>query len=218
VRVVWVTRTLPEAEATAARLEAKGHRAIAAPVLEARPLAVSLDLHGVAALAFTSGHAIAAFARLTAARDLAVFTVGVATARQAREAGFADVRSADGNVEALADLIADVRPGHVLAPAAAEPAADLARLLAARGVSATSAAVYETSPTTLAGPPSDADAVLIHSARSAAIAADLIEAANRLDLEAFAISPAAARPLERLGLARLAAAPFPNEAALLDLL
>jgi uroporphyrinogen-III synthase len=218
---IWITRTLPEADATARRVAARGHSPIVAPVLEARPIAgVRLGLAGAGAVAFTSGHAIAAFAALTPARDLPVFTVGEATAALARAAGFTDVHSADGNAETLAELIArEQRDGVlVLHPTAREPAADLAGLLAARGVQATAVAVYETVATALAAPPPDADAVLIHSARAAVRTAVLIEQANRLDLEAYAISPAAARPLAALGLARLQAAPFPNEAALLDLL
>jgi len=218
---VWVTRTLPEADATAARIGARGHSAIVAPVLEARPIAgVRVDLAGVDAIAFTSGHAIAAFAALSPERDLPIYTVGDASARLAREAGFTAVRSADGNARTLAELIArERRDGRrVLHPTAREPAADLAAMLAEHGVSASSLPVYETVPTALAAPPADAEAVLVHSARGGALAAALIDAARRLDLLAYAISPDAARPLAALGLARLEAAPFPNEAALLDLL
>ncbi len=218
---IWITRTAPEADATAARVAARGHAAIVAPVLEARSIpGVRLDLAGVDAVAFTSAHAIAAFAQLTPRRDLAVFTVGDATAAQARAAGFATVRSADGNAATLAELIArEQRDGQrVLHPTAREPAADLAALLADHGVDATPLAVYETVPTALAAPPADAEALFVHSARGAALASALIANAGRLDLEAYAISPAAAAPLAALGLARLDAAPFPNEASLLDLL
>ena len=63
-RRIWVTRTAPEAEATAARLEALGHTAVVAPVLEARAIVdARVDLAGVDALAFSSGHAIAHAAR-----------------------------------------------------------------------------------------------------------------------------------------------------------
>jgi uroporphyrinogen-III synthase len=40
----------------------------------------------------------------------------------------------------------------------------------------------------------------------------------RSQIAVFAISEAAARPLRTLGFGRVVAAPFPNEAALLDLL
>jgi uroporphyrinogen-III synthase len=218
---VWVTRTAPEAAATAARLAAMGLNAVVAPVLEARPIAdAQIDLAGVDALAFSSGHAIAAFAALSTDRRLPVFTVGAATGRRARDAGFANVRSAEGGAAALAELIAttDPRPTLVLHPSAREPSADLAALLAARGVAARAVPVYETVPTALAAPPDDIDAILIHSARGAGQVAVLTVSHPRSHIAVFAISAAAAGPLRGLGFARVMTAPFPNEAALLDLL
>ena len=56
---IWVTRTQPGANATAARLTAMGHAPLVQPVLKARPIANAvLDLSSIDALAFTSGHAI----------------------------------------------------------------------------------------------------------------------------------------------------------------
>ena len=221
VHRVWVTRTMPEAEATAARLEALGHAAVVAPVLEARAIVdARIDLAGVDALAFSSGHAIAAFAALTLERTLPVFTVGAATANRAKAAGFADVRSADGGATALAELIAatDPKPNLVLHPGAREPSADLVALLGANGVAARATPVYETVPTALTAPPDAVDAIVIHSARGARQVAALTAGRPLADIAVFAISDAAAAPLRGRGFARVMAAPFPNEAALLDLL
>jgi uroporphyrinogen-III synthase len=216
---VWITRTQPEAEATAARLEAIGHVAVVAPVLEARPIAgAEIDLAGIDALAFSSGHALAAFTALCHERALPVFTVGAATASRAKAAGFTDVRSANGSAAALAELIAATQPKLILHPGAREPAADLVALLAERGVAARAIPVYATVPTDLAAPPSDIDAILIHSARAAERIAALVAAPDRARIVVFALSEAAARPLRGCGFARVVAAPFPNEAALLDLL
>lgn len=218
---VWVTRTAPEAEAAAARLAAMGLSAVLAPVLEARPIArAEIDLDGVDALAFSSGHAVAAFAALSNERSLPVFTVGAATARKAATAGFGAVRSADGGAASLAETIAaaDPRPKLVLHPGAREPAADLVALLAGRGVSARAVAVYETVATDLLAPPEAIDAILIHSARGAERVAALMADRRRDNIEVFAISESALRPLRSLGFARVVAAPFPNETALLDLL
>jgi uroporphyrinogen-III synthase len=220
-RRIWVTRTMPEAEATAARLAAMGMTAVVAPVLEARAIAdARINLSGVDALAFSSGHAIAAFAALSPERSLPVFTVGAATAQRARDVGFADVRSADGGATALAELIAatDPRPHLVLHPSAREPSADLVALLAAHGVAARAIAVYETVPTALTAPPGAIDAILIHSTRGASQVAALTAGRPLADIAVFAISEAAAAPLRGRGFARVMAAPFPNEAALLDLL
>ena len=218
---VWVTRTRPEADATAARLVAMGQEAVVAPVLEARAVAgVEIDLAGIDALAFSSGHAVAAFATMCPARSLAVFTVGAATAAKARAVGFAHVRSADGGARGLAGLIAaaDRRPRCVLHPAALEPAADLVALLAERGVAGRAVIVYETLAVDLTDPPDALDAILIHSARGAEQVAALIGGRPHAHIDVFAISEAAAEPLRDLGFARVMAAPFPNEAALLDLL
>jgi len=218
---VWVTRTAPEAESTAKRLAAMGREAVVAPVLEARPIAgAEIDLGGVDALAFSSGHAVAAFSALSDERSLPVFTVGAATARWAEAAGFGAVQSADGGALALAEMIAvaEPRPALVLHPGAREPAADLVALLAERGVAARAVAVYETVPTDLALAPDDIDAILIHSARGAERVAVLMADRPCAQIAVFAISETAARPLRRSSFARVMAAPFPNEAALLDLL
>jgi uroporphyrinogen-III synthase len=222
---IWVTRS--EGEPTAARLRALGHAPLTAPVLAARALPGEIDLAGVTALAFTSSNGVRAFAGLSARRDLAVYAVGPGTARAAREAGFRQVRSADGDVEALARLIARERPGLVLHPSARAPARDLARMLVLKGVQACGHAVYETAVLPLAGAvsaalqasPPELDAVLVHSPRGAAQVAALLGGRAGLDqLQAFCISKAAAAPLKRLGLKAIHVAEFPNEASLLKLL
>jgi uroporphyrinogen-III synthase len=209
---IWVTRTLPQAHETAQSLRAMGHEPIVAPVLETRALPARLDLDGVAALAFTSRNAVAAFADLSGRRDLSVFTTGEATAAAARSLGFIDVISADGDVHDLARLIVERRPGPVLHPGAAEPAGDLAGQLAKAGLAARSIAVYET--VEAATPVPAADAVLVHSPKAATIVARTAPPT----LAAYAISAAAAAPLITSNFQRVAVAPYPNEQALLKLL
>jgi uroporphyrinogen-III synthase len=216
---IWVTRALPQAEATAARLRALGLEPVVAPVLEIRPVTgAAVDLGGVDALAFTSAAGISAFAALCDRRDLTVFAVGDATADTARAAGFTDVRSAGGDVLALADLIAAAAPGLVLNPTAAEPAADLPVLLAARGGAARAVVVYETRETALETAPANLAGVLIHSAKAARAVARLLAGADLSAVAAYAISPSAAVPLASLGVCDITIAPSPNESALLDLL
>ena len=218
---VWVTRTQPAADATAARLCDLGHEPIVAPVLAVQPVNATIDLAGVDALAFTSRNGVEAFAALTSeGRVLPVFTVGDATADAARAGGFTTIHSADGDVAALAERIASAHPGVVLHPAAREPAGDLAGLLRERGVAARTVAVYDTVPVE----PAEAlaqlavlDAVLVHSPKAARRLAGLIapDAAQPL----FAcISEAAAAPLRAAGHEKVRSAPFPDEAALLKLL
>jgi uroporphyrinogen-III synthase len=209
---VWITRARPGAEATAARLTALGFSPVIAPLLEVRPLSAEIDLTGVDGLVFTSINAVAAFTALSPARDRVVFAVGEASARAAREAGFATVRSADGDLTALAALIRAAAKGlTLLHPAAAQPAGDLAALVGDVAHVRT-VAVYETIETD-ARPAEPWDAVLIHSPRAArALASAALAVAGHL---ACAISRAAAAPLTPLGFAEVRIAAVPTEDALL---
>src|SRR5690606_26773949 len=111
---------------------------VVAPVLEVRPLSgADLGLSRAGALALTSRNAVPILCAGADRRDLPVFAVGEATALAAREAGFSDVASADGDADDLVELIARRKPaGGVVWAAPAEPAADLVALLAGRGVTA----------------------------------------------------------------------------------
>jgi len=149
LRRVWITRAAPGAEATAVRVRALGWEPVVAPVLQVRFLSPFVDLTGVGALAFTSANGVRAFARQTDRRDPPVFAVGQATAAAAREAGFADVRSAEGDVAALGRAIVAHRStfsGVILHPGAAEPAGDLRGDLERAGLRARAQALYETAP------------------------------------------------------------------------
>ncbi len=207
---VWITRAEPGASATAARVRALGCEAVVAPLIEIHPLEPKIDLAGVGALAFTSAAGVAAFARLAAERRLPVFAVGEATARAAREAGFAEVVSADGDVAALAALIARRPfPGALLHPGAAELAGEIG---AARTL-----AVYETRPAALPANFDIAriDAVLLHSPKAAHLLAPLLPPAPGPTV--LCLSPAVAAPLAARNVS-LRIAPAPNEDALLGLL
>jgi uroporphyrinogen-III synthase len=226
---IWITRAAPEAEATAERLRALGHEPLVEPVLEARAVSSAPpDLEGIGALAFTSRNGVRSFSVLSAERALPVFAVGAATAEAAREAGFSAVESADGDVAALAELIARRREGisgAVLYAAPETPAGDLVSALLAHGVTARAEVVYRTEPLELPAAAEQAllqgrlDAVLVHSARAAQALASYEALAHAApSLELFAISEAASEPLRPLGFARVQAAPFPKEASLLKLL
>ncbi|WP_253189231.1 uroporphyrinogen-III synthase [Brevundimonas sp. LM2] len=211
-RRVWVTRARPGADRTAERLTALGYIPLVVPLLEVRPLDVRLDLDGVEALAFTSLNGVAAFAALTPDRTLPVFAVGDATARAAQTAGFAAVRSAAGDLTALAALIRGEAPGcSILHPAAVEPAGDLAATVGpAARVRVVS--VYETRDTG-AAPPALWDAVLLHSPRAARAMPRHLAGGI-----AVALSPAVAAALSDQAFAALHIADAPTETALLTAL
>jgi len=224
---VWITRAEPGASQTAARLEALGHTPIVEPVLAVRALAdvVALPVDA-AALAFTSLNGVAVFSVLLrdhpdvaeAFKTLPVFVVGDATARAARDVGFARVESAGGDLNSLADLIAarwSPTQGTVLAVGAREPAGDLPDMLKGRA-EVRPFPVYEAHATGAAAP--DAfDVVLIHSPRAAAavaIGSGLTAAACR-NRVAVVISQAAARPLASLAFGSVRVADAPTEKGVL---
>jgi uroporphyrinogen-III synthase len=230
---VWITRTEPGARATADRVRALGLIPLTAPLLAVRDLPQpGLDLTGVAAIAFTSGHApgFLAPALLAAgvppgALALPVLAVGEATARAARTAGFSVVRSADGDVSALARLIAALDPapaGVILHACATRTAGDLEGQLASRGLRVRTLALYETAEVDpaqqvlpdLAG----LQSVLVHSPRAGLALAAFLERHPAPDLQILALSEAAAAPLAAVKCACRATAPFPNDASLLSLL
>jgi uroporphyrinogen-III synthase len=221
---IWVTRSAPGAQATAARLADLGHEPIVAPVLVVAPLDVRLDLRGVEALAFTSANAVRVYAALTPRRDFPVWTVGVSTALAARQAGFDRVEASEGDVDDLgARLIADLpRGASVMHPCALELAGDLASPLAAAGLRLRPAPIYQTVIAAAEGPILDAldqaEAVLLHSPKGA-------RALNRLLADhpasigrALCLSPAVAAALDGGKFRTVASAALPNDTALLKLL
>ena len=221
IRRVWVTRAEPGAARTADRLTALGFTPIVTPLLTLAPLPGALDAapspDAVAVLALTSPNGVEAFAPLTPHfRDHPVFAVGDATAEAARAAGFADVRSASGDIHALARLIAaEAPPGPLLAPGAREPAGDLPALLPDRPVQRLPVyAAFETH----APAPAFFDAVMLHSPRAArALAADLPCPASTGRV-AICISEAAAIPLRPFDFAQIRIAAAPDEPAMLSAL
>lgn len=221
IRRVWVTRAEPGAARTADRLTALGFTPLVVPLLTLAPLPGALDAApdpaAIAVLALTSPNGVEAFAPLIPRfRDHPVFAVGDATAEAARAAGFADVRSAAGDIHALARLIAaEAPPGPLLAPGAREPAGDLPTLLPGRPVQRLPVyAAFETH----APAPATFDAVMLHSPRAArALAADLPRAASSGRI-AICISEAAATPLHPFDFAEIRIAAAPDEPAMLSAL
>ena len=225
-RKIWITRAQPAAEATAARVRALGHEPFIAPLLKVEPVeGVEVDLRGVCALAFTSANGVRAFIEATPERALRVFAVGAATAQAVRAAGFKNVLSADGDVEALAEGIAarkrDLK-GCVLHPGAAEPAGDLVGALEARGIEARRLILYDTGPAELAAEElailPEIDAVLLHSPKAAQALAAMLKEQPLPRMRALCLSKAVMKPLARTKMGAKVFAPFPLEAALLNLI
>ncbi|NHO28651.1 uroporphyrinogen-III synthase [Acetobacter farinalis] len=101
---VLVTRPEPGLSETCAAVAAAGWVPYAAPALHITPQVVRCMPAQPAACVLTSGQAVQA-AQASLPSSCLVFAVGDRTAQRARAAGFIDVRSAQGDAEALVALI-----------------------------------------------------------------------------------------------------------------
>ncbi len=219
---VLLTRPLPAAAATAARLLELGHQAVLAPCLIVSSRHTPLPA-SPAALVLTSGHAVPALPPRY--RDLPAFCVGDVTAARLRQAGFTNVQSAGGDAEDLRRLVIarGVAGLHLLAVGAAQ-GEDLARWLGEAGVLVERCVVYAAAPA-----PALPDAALTALAR-AEIAAALFYSAEtarafiRLAppgteiVAAYALSARVGAALAGLPWRAIHVAVAPNEAELLALL
>jgi uroporphyrinogen-III synthase len=179
---VLVTRPAEDARRTAERLARLGHEPVLAPLTEivetgAPPPAGTFD-----GLVLTSAHAVPAARRVPLPDGAAAFAVGRRTAAAAREAGFGDVRVAEGDAAALAALVARTLPpgARLLHVTGRHRKAEPDRSLRAAGHAVQVWEAYEAAargrlpdnlpPLLRAGA---IDAVLHYSRRSAALLVDL---------------------------------------------
>lgn len=227
---ILLTRPEAQSGALAETLRARGWTPLLAPMLTFEALDPPPGFHALvensAALAFTSANGVRAFAANSPRRDLPVFTVGDATEAAAREAGFSETRSAAGDAEALAGLIAGAGvTGAVLHIRGRRGGDDLSARLTAAGIGADEAVLYAMrAAEALPAPAASAlaadrvDAAAFYSPRTARVFATLAQMAGLAPLSALrgvAISPAAAQPLADLGLREVVIADRPDGEAML---
>lgn len=170
---VLVTRPEPDASRTAERLIAAGHEVVIAPLQEIRPLSIAKPEGEFDAVAATSANALRhASERIVA--DLAplpCFVVGPETARAARDAGFADVRTGPGAARGLVDIVRNtvMAGGRIAYLCGRQRKPDLEYRLGAAGFSVVAVEIYETA---VVEKPADLiadgiDAALVYSAGAA---------------------------------------------------
>ncbi len=231
---ILVTRPAVDAARTAAALRVRGHEAIVAPLLTIEYLPdAELGDGPWSAILVTSAnaaHAIAGHKRRDELRRIPVLAVGRQSAQELRAEGFADVSSADGDVDDLAALVAArlKPPARLLYLAGEERSGDLAGVLRARNFAVDTVVVYRVAAaatlpaeaaTALRG---DLHGVLHYSRRSAeaflsaARNAGLLEAALSKPVH-FCLSAKVAEPLREAGAGDVRIAAQPDEAALLSL-
>jgi uroporphyrinogen-III synthase len=230
-----VTRPEPDAAAQAAKLAARGHEPVLAPLLAIEfAAAVPLDLDGAQALIVTSRNALRALAahhELAAALRLPLITVGEATAEAAAKLGFTEVTAGPGTAEQLARLISEklsASAGPLVQLSGETVAFDLKSALAAEGFSLRQPVLYRAVPA-LELPPEaltllksgGLDGVILMSPRTAAIFARLIhhyEAVTQASrLNCYCLSAAVAEGVKPLK-ARVSVARSPREEDILALI
>jgi uroporphyrinogen-III synthase len=230
MRVV-VTRPQFDGERTAAALRARGHEVLVAPLMRVEPIAANLDGEWRAVVVTSANAPIAIMesAARTSLIKLSLFAVGERSAEAARQAGFKDVVSANGDARDLVRLIA-AREADGRVPllylAGEDRAADLVSDLSDRGIAAEMRIVYRA--ITVPFPPAltkalearEVDAVLHFSRRSAdnyvAGAKSAGIAGPALAVRHLCLSAQVAQALADAR--RIAVAARPDEAALIELL
>jgi uroporphyrinogen-III synthase len=216
---VAITRAQPEADRTAARVRARGAEAIVAPLLTIVPCGYDTNTEGAQAIIFTSTNGVRAFPDARGARERLVLTVGDATAAAAREAGFVDVRSADGDANALVDWAKrdlDPAKGKVIHISGDHVAGDVSGKLRAAGFSVEWRLAYA-SIAVMALPDAfraPLDVVLFHSVRAAETYLAL-GAPNAGQLVAGCLSAAVAEAAGKTSWKRIITSPHPREDDLL---
>ena len=232
-RRALVTRPQEDCAEIAEALRSRGFDPVIEPMLSIRYLDADAPSRGpYQAVLLTSANGARALASLVSWRDLPVWTVGEASAAEARRLGFITVQAAGGDVAALAGLVAnrlDPKQGKLLHVAATRLAGDLAGLLATFGFSVDKAVLYEAEAAGDLSPglidlisKGGLDLALVFSPRTAATFVTL--ARGRLDPQglrataALALSPAVAAALSGLPWRAVKVAAKPSQPALLGLL
>jgi uroporphyrinogen-III synthase len=229
---VLVTRPLPDGERTAAALRGRGYDVLVAPLMQVKPIAANLA-GDWSAVIISSANAIRALdpKQIASLSKLPLFAVGQRSADAAREAGFTNVRSANGDADALIRLVggSDIdQAATYLYLAGEDRVADVEGELIRGGIKACTVIVYKT--VTLGYPLELAEAlrdrkidVALHFSRRSA--ENYVHGAKVAGLEQMALAPKhfclsaqVAEPLRAAGVGQIAIAPEPNEAALLAIL
>ena len=230
-RAVLITRPEPGLSATAARIAAMGLQPVLASMLAIEPIVAELPQPvGLGAILVTSGNAVEAIPPVW--REVRLLTVGDATARRARAAGFARVCSANGDASALAETatrLLSPTAGALLLASGAGQGEELAKALRTRGFAVIRREVYAARPVdalpTSAREALDADtlrAALFFSAETARVFSHLASAAQCHPqvraVDALAIGRAAAVALEALPWRSIRVAARPTQDEMLALL
>jgi uroporphyrinogen-III synthase len=232
---VLVTRPREDAVGLARALAERGLTVWLEPLIDIVPdQDATLPLAGIQGFLCTSANGVRALAAALpangAAFDLPLWAVGDATARTAGDVGFRRVESADGDVEALAALVArrvDARAGALLHATASARAGDLAGRLRDLGYRVRCEVVYSARPATALSPSllqaldgGELNLAVFFSPRTAQTFVTLTTVAGRQaacrGIVAYALSRAVTEALAGLPWQAVRTAAAPRQDALLE--
>ena len=221
---IWVTRTTPGNARTAASLEDLGHAVLNTPVLEIRVLESDRLRHVPDGIVFTSSNGVRHHPPCPELFHIPVFAVGARTAEAALAAGYADVRSADGDIVDLQRMILSELPppARLVHFGARQVAGDLKGFLRPFGYLVERRAVYASEPVAvrwlleIRRELPSIDGILVHSPRAAERVARVL-AGTGWTGRVWCISEACAFKLAGLTGIRMHFASRPTEAALLEM-
>ncbi len=146
-----LTRPKADSDQLAQNLRTLGHRVHRESLLHITLHNNKVELDDFQAILFTSANGVRAFSPNTPDRTILCFTVGQATALEARKAGFPDVTSAGGNVDHLAALVVktlDPAAGPLLHISGQDVAGNLSGTLDQAGFQVTRRRLYTATPAT----------------------------------------------------------------------
>ncbi|MCY4237831.1 MAG: uroporphyrinogen-III synthase [Rhodospirillaceae bacterium] len=207
---VLVVMTEPGAGAFAQCLTDLGIDAVPCPVTIIKPVVKDIQWPAdLQAVAFSSAHAVRIYSRLNGPRQIPAFTVGSATAAEARAAGFHTVHDAASDVNGLAKTVAQEclpEAGSIGYPAALDVAGDLAGALRRKGYTVIQRPIYQaaaverlTESAELALRTRTTTGAAFFSTRNAAIFCSLMVSAGHQDfisgMQAWCLSDAIASAL-----------------------
>ena len=229
---ILITRPLERAQPLAEKLKAEGFEVLLAPMLSIETCAFEMPGDHLQALIFTSVQGVEAIAAEESLKMFPVLTVGAKTAGAAARAGFETVYNADGDVEALYNLILEkgnTGKGLLLHLAGDQTTGKLVERLKSYGFQAERRKVYETHPADSL--PASVlekirvrgfDGVLFFSPRTAHIFNRIVEETNLEDClgqaTAFCLSQNIARETGKLPWKRTLIADRPTEPSMIALL
>lgn len=228
---ILITRPMADATPLADILRKKGHTPIIEPLLRIEFINTSVELADIQALLITSANGIRAFSKVSERRDIQVYTVGEASAREAESLGFVNVRSADGDVEALTKLVCKKckKDKPLLHIAGNIQAGDLKGGLEKKGFEVKRTVLYSAEPASALSPQTIAgflncefDAVLFYSPRTAEIFMHLAEQGRvgylLKSARALCLSDAVSEIIKKGSWAEVITASEPDQNSLLSLI